>query len=112
MSLLLSKLSAIGPDAAYNYLCDPNNSFGKVKRPNKFPLTVFGPQNIETAKLLSSLRIGRRLSFLDKIILAAEKEKSKEMTPIIAYRLEPPMDGEHVEENPLTWEQFKTNIQP
>ena len=40
-----------------------------------------------------------------KISLAIEEEKSKEEINIL-YRLEPPKNGEWIEENPLTGEQF------
>lgn len=110
--LVISKLSPIGPDAAWNYLLDPRNSLGKTKRRNKFPLTVFGPINKETSLLFKSLAVKRKPTLWNALVSAAEKERQKEFPPVVLYRLEEPEDGEWVEENPLTEEQFQASIQP
>lgn len=109
--LVISKLSPIGPDAAFKYLCEYKNSLGQTKKPNKFPLQVFGPNNRETVLLLKSLTVKRKPTFWNVLEDAAEQERQKEFPPVILYRLEPPQNDEWIEENPLTWEQFQANIQ-
>lgn len=108
--LLTSKLSPIGPDAAFKYLCEYKNSLGQTKKPNKFPLTLFGPINNETALLLRSLSVKRKPTFWNVLADAVEQECRKEFPPVILYRLESPLDGEWVEENPLTEEEFQASI--
>lgn len=111
MSLLISKLSPIGPDAAFKYLCEYKNSLGQTKKPNKFPLTIFGPNNNETVLLLKSLSIKRKPTFWNALADAIEQERRKEFPPVVLYRLESPKEGEFVEQKPLTWEQFQAKIQ-
>lgn len=108
--LLISKLSTVGPDAAWDYLLDSRNSLGKRKGRNKFPLTIFGPINEETVLLLKSLSIKRKPTLWNILVDAVEQERQKEFPPIVLYRLEPPKDSEWVEKNPLTWEQFQAKI--
>ena len=110
MSLLISKLSPIGPDAAFKYLCEYKNSLGKTKKTNKFPLTLFGPINNETVLLLKSLAVKRKPTFWNVLADAVEQEKQKELPPVVLYRLESPLDGEWVEKNPLTEEEFNASI--
>jgi hypothetical protein len=107
--LLISKLSHIGPDAAWNYLLDPHNSLGKEKKKPIFSkrkkLKIFGPPNSETTALLKSLSIKRKPTFWNVLIAAAEQERRKELSSV-SLCLDEPEDGEWVEENPLTEEQF------
>ena len=110
MSLLISKLSPIGPDAAFKYLCEYKNSLGKTKKANKFPLTLFGPNNKETIVLLKSLTVKRKPTFWNVLEEAIEEEKQKQFPPVVLYRLESPLDGEWVEKNPLTEEEFNASI--
>lgn len=109
--LLISKLSPIGPDAAFKYLCEYKNSLGKTKKANKFPLTIFGPINKETSLLLKSLAVKRKPTFWNILIDAIEQERQKQFPPETLYRLEPPRENEWVDKNPLTEEQFEANIQ-
>lgn len=109
--LVISKLSSVGPDAAWDYLLDPKNSLGKRKGRNKFPLTIFGPINEETVILLKSLSIKRKPMLWNILVDAVEQERQKEFPPVVLYRLEPPKGDEWIEENPLTWEQFQAKIQ-
>ena len=110
MSLLISKLSPIGPDAAFKYLCEYKNSLGKTKKANKFPLKIFGPINNETILLLRSLAVKRKPTFWNVLEEAIEEEKQKQFPPVVLYRLESPLDGEWVEKNPLTEEEFNASI--
>ncbi len=99
--------------AAEIYLNDWHNSLGKYKgKPRKYRSLYFGPNNRETSLLIKALNRNRRKTFWQKIIDAAEKERNKEMLPIIAYRLESPKDGEYVDKNPLTVQEFNALIEP
>lgn len=89
MSLLLQKHSTIGPDSAFDYLCDPFNSLGKRKGKFKSHLITFGPPNIETAKLLISLRRKKKKTLIDKLADLLESERQKSFAPTILYSLLP-----------------------
>ncbi len=89
MSLLLQKYSTIGPDSAFDYICDPFNSLGKRKGKFKNRLMIFGPPNIETAKLLVSLRRKKKKTLIDKLADLLESERQKSFAPTILYSLLP-----------------------
>lgn len=98
--------------AAEIYLNDLHNSLGKYKgKPRKYRSLYFGPNNRETALLIKALNRNRRKTFWQKIIAAAEQERNKEMAPIVLYSTEPPKDGEYVDNNPLTMQEFNAMIQ-
>lgn len=71
---------------------------------------VFGPINNETALLLRSLAVKRKPTFWDMLEDAIEQEKQKQFPPVVLYRLESPLDGEWVDENPLTEEELEASI--
>lgn len=108
--LLISKISTTGPDAAYKYLCEYKNTLGRYKKINRFPSMVFGPINNETDLLLRSLAVKRKPTFWDMLEDAIEQEKQKQFPPVGLYRLESPLDGEWVDENPLTEEELEASI--
>ncbi len=89
--------------SAIDYL---NDHWSKKK--SKFIL--LGPNNKHTHKLIERLAIKHKPSFLEIIIAAAEQERQKKFLPNELH-LDEPKDGEWVEENPLTWEQFQAKIQ-
>lgn len=80
-NLLISKISSVGPDAAWNYLLDPLNSLGKEKKKPIFfkrkKLKIFGPPNSETLALLKNLSIKRKPTFWNILIDAIEEERRK-----------------------------------
>jgi hypothetical protein len=97
--------------AAEIYLNDWHNSLGKYKgKPRKYRSFYFGPNNRETALLIKALNRNRRKTFWQKIIAAAEQERAKEMTPILLYKIEPPKDGEYIDNNPLTMQEFNAML--
>jgi hypothetical protein len=110
MSLLISKLNTVGPDAAFDYLCDPINSLGKRKVKSKTKIQTFGPNNKETIVLLKSLAVKRKPTFWNVLEDAVEQERRKQFPPVVLYRLESPKEGEWVEKNPLTEEEFQASI--
>lgn len=71
---------------------------------------VFGPINNETALLFRSLAVKRKPTFWDMLEDAIEQEKQKQFPPVVLYRLESPLDGEWVDENPLTEEELEASI--
>ena len=99
-------------DAAFSYLCDPINSLGKRKKSLRYPNLTFGPKNWETAEMFKLIFRPKKKSVLQQIIDAAEKERAKEMAPIVLYRIEQPRDGEFIEVNPLTIHEFNALIRP
>ncbi len=99
-------------DAAFSYLCDPINTLGARKKSLRYPKMYFGPNNRETALLIKALNRNRRKTFWQKIVDAAEQERAKEMAPILLYSIEPPKDGEYIDNNPLTMQEFNAMIQP
>ena len=97
--------------AAEIYLNDWHNSLGKYKgKPRKFQSFYFGPNNRETAALIKAIGSPRKKSILQQIIDAAERERTKEMVPILLYRIEPPKDGEYIDNNPLTMREFNAML--
>ncbi len=108
--LLISKLSSVGPDAAFDYLCDPINSLGKRKGRSKNSLKLFGPINEETSLLLKSLAVKRKPTFLNILTDAIEQERRKQSPPRTLL-LEDPEENEWIDQNPLTEEQFEASIQ-
>jgi hypothetical protein len=113
MQKLLHYKSKLAELAANYYLCNPYNSLGKNKgKPRKYPSLYFGPNNQETAALIKAIGSPRKKSILQQIIDAAEREQTKEMAPILLYRIEPPKDGEYIDNNPLTMQEFNAMIQP
>ena len=93
-------------DAAFDYVCDPINSLGERKKFRRYPNLTFGPKNWETAQIFKLILNPRKKSFLQQIIDAAEKERLKQMIPIVLYRLEQPKNGEYIDKNPLTDKEF------
>lgn len=111
MDKLLLYKNKLAELAAQYYLCDPYNSLGKEKsNVRNHRSFYFGPNNQETAALIKAIGSPRKKSVLQQIIDAAERERSKEMTPIILYRMEPPKDGEYIDNNPLTMKEFNAMI--
>jgi hypothetical protein len=113
MDKLLYYKNKLAQLAAQYYLCNPYNSLGKDKgKTRKYPHLYFGPNNRETAALIKAIYLPRKKSVLQQIIDAAERERAKEMIPIVLYSLEQPMGDEFVEVNPLTMHEFNVMIQP
>jgi len=108
MNKLLHYKNELAQLAAQYYLCNPYNSLGKDKGVTRsYPNLYFGPNNRETAALIKAIGSPRKKSILQQIIDAAEKERAKEMAPIVLYRIESPMDGEFSEKIELTEKQYK-----
>lgn len=111
MDKLLYYKNELAQLAAQHYLCNPYNSLGENKgRTRKYPCLYFGPQNRETTILIKAIGSPRKKSVLQQIIDAAEKERAKEMSPILLYSLEQPRDDEFIEANPLTMHEFNALI--
>ena len=108
MQKLLYYKNQLAQLSANYYLCNPYNSLGKDKgKPRKYRSLYFGPNNQETAALIKAIGSPRKKSILQQIIDAAERERAKEMVPIILYSIEPPKDGEFSEKIELTEKQYK-----